>query len=94
MRMNEERMSEESPDAMEPEESVERQGYSIVMNCYNDGTHDLFQTALQPGTEAEYPDGLFGLESLEDALKGVIALKQGSGYESPGHAAVMEEFNG
>ena len=93
--MNESRMQNGSmEEETEPGENAERQGYSIVLNCYNDGTHDLFRTGLQSGTEAEYPDGLFGLESLEDALKGVIALKQGSGYESPGHAAVMEEFNG
>jgi hypothetical protein len=91
--VNEERADAQAEE-MEPEEGSERQGYSFVMNCYNDGTHDVFQAALQPGTEAEYPDGIFGLESLEDALKAVIALKQGSDYESPGHAAVMEEFNG
>lgn len=88
-------MASTEPIADEMDEGDGRKrGYSVVMNCYEDGSHDVFKTALQPASEMDHPDGLFGLESLEGALKGVIAVKQGPGFETPGHAALMEEYHG
>jgi len=85
--------SEERVPKEEPASDEQSPGYSVVINCYPDGTHDVFRSPLQPANEADTPDGLFGLESLEEALKGVIALKrQGPDYESPGHAALMQGY--
>lgn len=81
-------------EAEESEESGDMEGYSVVMNCYRDGTHDVFRKPLEAATEAEYPDGLFGLGSIEEALKGAIALTQpGAEYSSPGRTAMLEEYS-
>jgi hypothetical protein len=65
------------------------------MNCHSDGTHDVYMKPMEPASEEQYPDGLFGLETLEDALKGVIALKQqGTDFRSAEHADMMSEFEG
>lgn len=70
-------------------------GYTICINCYEDGTHDVVAGPLQPMDEAQYPDGLFGLESLEDALKAVIALKRsGPDYRSAEEDAMMRVYDG
>ena len=45
------------------EEGDARAGYTICMNCYADGTHDVYKGPLQPASEEDYPDGIFGLES-------------------------------
>lgn len=85
---------EESIPKDEPmEERDEAPGYSVVMNCYQDGRHDVFTKPLEPATEAEYPDGIFGLESVEDALKAVIALKQnGPDYSSAEDEGMMQGY--
>ncbi len=83
---------EESIPKDDPEDG-EPQGYSIMVNCYPDGTHDVVRLPLQPVSEGEYPDGLFGLGSIEDALRGVIALKEDApAYESADRKEMMEEF--
>ncbi len=70
-------------------------GHSIVISCHEDGTYDVFSGPSQPATEADHPDGLFGLETLEEALKAVIALKgQGADYRSVEHTDMMSEFEG
>lgn len=70
-----------------------RAGYTIYVNCYDDGIHDVFKGPLQPGSEAEYPDGMFGLESTEEALKAVIALKrQGPDYQAAEEEAMTKAF--
>lgn len=77
------------------EENEGSQGYSVVINCYADGTHDVFQKPLEAATEEQYPDGLFGLENLEDALRGVIALKKnGPDYSSAQDAGMMKGYGG
>lgn len=69
------------------------QGYTIAINCYADGTHDVARLPLVPLTEEEAPDGLYGLRSLEEALQGVIALKeQAPAYESAERRDMLEEF--
>lgn len=87
---------EESIPKDEPmDEPEEAQGYSVVINCYQDGSHDVFQKPLEPATEAEYPNGMFGLESIEDALKAVIALKrQGPDYSSVEDEGMMQGYGG
>lgn len=70
-------------------------GHSIVMSCHGDGTYDVFAGPPQPATEADYPDGIFGLDSLEEALKAVIALKgQGSDLRSAERVGMMSGFEG
>lgn len=85
---------EESIPKDEPrEEGEEEQGYSVVINCYQDGSHDVFQKPLEPANESEYPNGMFGLESIEDALKAVIALKrQGPDYSSAEDEGMMQGY--
>ncbi len=92
MKMNpEESIPKEYPDD-EPVDG-EKQGYSVVINCYQNGEHDVVRMPLQPVDEGSYPDGLFGLRSLEDALRGVIALKdEVPAYESGMQKDMMEEF--
>lgn len=53
-----------------------RGGYSVVTNCYEDGTKDVFRHPLIPATEEQYPDGIFGLESSKEALMANIAIQQ------------------
>lgn len=92
MKMNpEESIPKEYPDDESTE--GEKQGYSVVINCNADSTHDVVRMPLQPVDEGSYPDGLFGLRSLEDALRGVIALKdEAPAYESGMQKDMMEEF--
>lgn len=71
----------------------EAQGYSVVINCYQDGSHDVFSKPLEPASEEQHPDGLFGLSSLEDALKAVIAIKkQGPDYSSMEDEGMMQGY--
>lgn len=77
------------------DESEGKDGYSVVINCHADGSHDVFRTPLQPASEQDHPDGMFGLESLEDALKAVIALKrQGPDYASMEEHGMMQGYGG
>lgn len=79
--------------AAEAEEGGDAHGYSIVLNCHSDGTHDVFQKPLEPASEEQYPDGLFGLDSIEDALKGVLALKkQAPNYAAQEEAGMMQGY--
>ena len=98
MMMNpEESIPKEYPDdeGSDTSDHEGRAGYTICINCYEDGTHDVFAGPLQPATEANHPDGLFGLETLEEALKAVIALKgQGADFRSAQHTDMMSEFAG
>ena len=87
--------SDKMPSELESEEDGgidggdegESAGYSIVINCRPDGTHDVFMHPLVEASEESAPDGLFGLESLEDALRGVIAIKK----QGPDYADAEEE---
>lgn len=73
--------------------TAEQAGTTVCVNCHGDGTYDVYASPLQPATEAEYPDGLFGLQSIEDALKAVLVLKQGSSeFEPVGHADMMSSY--
>lgn len=94
--MPKESMREPMPDGKDASaEEGEGQGYSVVINCKRDGTHDVFAKPMEPATEEQYPDGLFGLDSLEDALKGVIAIKkQGPDYASAEDEGMMQGYGG
>ena len=95
--MNEMYADGEQSDQTVPEEQDGEgsAGYSIVLNCYEDGTHDVYAKPLEPASKDEYPDGVFGLESLEEALKAVIALKQtGKDFRMQEHDAMMGAFAG
>lgn len=83
-------------DAAEPESAApEASGRTIHINCYEDGTYDVFEGAFVPGSESEHPNGLFGLDSIEDALKAVIALKgQGKDYSEAEDEAMLGAFGG
>lgn len=77
------------------DERGESGGYSIVINCRPDGTHDVFTHPLIESSERDNPDGLFGLDSLEDALRGVIAIKkQGPDYASAEDEGMMQGYGG
>lgn len=81
------------PEALSPEEDEGQNGYSVVINCYPDGRHDVFAAPLDQVSEADHPDGLFGLDSLEDALKAVIAIKQqGPDYASAEESGMMQGY--
>ena len=70
-------------------------GQSVCINCNADGTYDVYAQPLQPASEKEYPDGIFGLDSLEEALKAVIAVKQnGPDMQSQQDDEMMREFAG
>ena len=85
----------EEPMPQGPGEEAGREGYTICMNCYADGTHDVYKGPLQPASEEDYPDGIFGLESTDEALKGVIALKrQGPDYQAAEEEAMTKAFGG
>lgn len=88
--MEPERMGEEMPE----DEEKQSPGYSVVINCHGDGTHDVFRKTLEQVDESTNPDGLFGLRSLEDALRGVIAIKENNPeYESAQHSDMMREYD-
>jgi len=92
-------MNEASSKKQEPEQGMSegegRAGSTVCINCYDDGTYDVYAGPLKPASEAEYPDGLFGMESLDDALKAVIALKQSSkDFQSAEHDDMMNAFAG
>lgn len=85
-------MNEESLPNDEPM-GEEAQGYSVVINCYASGEHDVFSKPLEPASEEQHPDGLFGLSSLEDALKAVIAIKkQGPDYSFIEDEGMMQGY--
>lgn len=87
---------EESIPKDEPmEEGGEASSSCVCVQPHGDGTYDVYPMLMhQRATEAEYPDGLFGLGSIEEALKGVIALdRQGAEYSSPGRTAMLEEYS-
>lgn len=70
-------------------------GFTIFTNCNADGTYDVYKGPLMPATEADHPDGIFGLETHEESLKANIALKrQGMDFRSAEHADMMSEFEG
>jgi hypothetical protein len=76
--------------------SSKRTGYTITTNCYDDdGTYDVVRGPLQPIDESAYPDGLFRLESIEEALKAVLSLKQqGGDYQEAEDDAMMGAYGG
>ena len=83
----------DNKDTQAGEQEGGRGGHTICTNCYDDGTYDVFNHPLIPASEKEYPDGIFGLESQEDAFKAQIALqKQGPDYASSQDADMMQGF--
>lgn len=91
--MNDAYADDRQPEQVAPEREG-RSGQTICVNCNDDDTYDVYAGPLQPASEADYPDGLFGLESIEDALKAVLALKQGGqAFESAGHSAMKQSYN-
>lgn len=88
-------MAGEEPMQQGVGEEAGRGGYTICVNCYADGKHDVYSKPLEPASESEYPDGIFGLESTEEALKAVISLKrQGSDYQSAEEEEMMRVYGG
>lgn len=86
-------MAGEEPMQQGVGEEVGREGYTICVNCYADGKHDVYSKPLEPASESEYPEGIFGLESTEEALKAVIALKrQGADYQAAEEEAMNKAF--
>ena len=88
---------------MNPEESIpkeypddqagESMGYSIVLNCLPDGSHDVFMHPMIQAAEADGTGGIFGLDSLEDALKAIIALKRSQpDYEDAEEAWMRQAY--
>lgn len=75
------------------QEEAERSGYTICMNCYEDGTHDVYTKPLESADSSTYQDGFFGLDSHEEALKAVYAsMKGGMDFKSAEESAMMGEF--
>lgn len=86
-------MNEELTPKDEPMEDGGDQAHCVCMQKNADGTYDVYAKPMQRVTEAEYPDGLFGLPSLEDALKGVISLdRQGPDYASAEDEGMMQGY--
>lgn len=93
--MEQEEMSGGEEMEAESADAGTGKGYSIVMNCYEGSDrHDVFTHPLIRASEEDHPDGFFGLATFEEGMRAIVAAKkQGMGYESPGHEAMMGSYN-
>lgn len=85
--MNPEEQMQDGQPMAEGESPSGGGGHTICTNCYDNGTYDVFTRPLISASEQDDPDGIFGLESHEEALKANIALKQ----QGPDYASAEEE---
>jgi len=86
-------MADVPESVRESESSEPGAGRTICINCYEDGTYDVFESQFQPASERDQPNGIHGLESIEEALKAVIALKrQGKDYSAAEEDAMLGAY--